>query len=517
MLFNSYEFIFLFLPIVWLGYQVLTRSGESGAAVCWLTLASLFFYGYWNPRVLVLLLITVAVTRAISRLLIATVGQPVWRRKGLLIVGLAFNLGMLGYYKYTNFLVDNLNAALGLQIFIDRIILPIGISFYTFEQLAFLVDSYRGETERGTFGRYLLAVTFFPQLIAGPIVHAKEMMPQFARVDREGLADKLAVGLTIFAIGLFKKVVIADTVAVYSDDLFEQATHGIAPMLIESWVGVLAYAFQIYFDFSAYSDMAIGLGWMFGIRIPINFASPYKATSITDFWQRWHISLSRWLRAYLYIPLGGNRRGVRRQYVNLFLTMLLGGIWHGAGWTFVLWGALHGAFLIINRLWRQWRGTAQVARHVWPARLLTFLCVVIAWVPFRAPNLASTFEVYSGMLGLNGVMLPPAASGIVALAPNLFGALGAQVGPSIFADGGIGALWLVPLFGVVWVLPNTQEWMGAAGPGLPTKGYPATVITDRARKWAWRPSAIYGVALAVLLVISIAEITDESPFIYFQF
>ncbi|MGD9743380.1 MAG: MBOAT family protein [Dongiaceae bacterium] len=515
MLLNSYEFIFVFLPAVWSGYQLLIRYRPQ-LAIWWLSLASLIFYGYWNVAWLPILVGSTLVNYAIASAL-SSMADGGRRRTHLLVAGLAFNLLLLGYFKYTNFLVDNLNAATGWALFVERIVLPIGISFITFQKIALLIDSYRGLAGRFDFSRFVLFVTFFPQLIAGPIVHYKEMMPQFAHLGREKLASKLAVGLTIFSIGLFKKVVIADGAAPFADELFEGAAAGASPALLESWIGAVAYGFQIYFDFSAYSDMAIGLAWIFGIRLPVNFASPYKATSIADFWRRWHITLSRFLRDYLYIPLGGNRRGRGRTYVNILATMLLGGIWHGAGWTFLLWGAMHGCFLVVHRLWREWRGAPANPRHAWPARLLTFLCVTLAWVPFRAPDLGSMLEVYRGMFGFNGVTLPDALSPIAALAPGLFAALGAEIGPLAFSDGRPNALLLVSLFVVIWALPNTHQWIGRASPGLPTEGYPATERTKPRYRMAWHPSLAHGLPVAMLLFVGILRINDESPFLYFQF
>lgn len=515
MLFNSYEFIFLFLPAVWAGYHFLIRYWPR-LATWWLSLASLGFYAYWNVAWLPILVGSILVNYSIAIAIPSRPRGDRWRTY-LLIAGLTFNLLLLGYFKYMNFLVDNLNAATGWGLFVERIVLPIGISFFTFQAIAFLIDTYRGVSGRYDFSRFVLFIVFFPQLIAGPIVHYKEMIPQFARLNRGGLASKLAVGLTIFSIGLFKKVVIADGAAPFADELFNGASAGGSPALLESWIGVIAYSFQIYFDFSAYSDMAIGLGWLFGIRLPVNFASPYKATSIADFWRRWHITLSRFLRDYMYFPLGGSRRGRGRMYVNILVTMLLGGIWHGAGWTFLLWGAMHGCFLVFHRLWREWRRVPTNPRHIWPARLLTFLCVTFAWVPFRAPDLGSMFEIYRGMFGLNGVVLPEALLHLVALAPGLFAAFGVEVGPLAISDNRTSALLVLSLFVVVWALPNTHQWIGRASPGLSTDGYPAT---KRSKPWhhmAWRPNLAYGMPVAVLLFIAILRSNAESPFLYFQF
>ena len=309
---------------------------------------------------------------------------------------------MLGYYKYFNFAVDQFNWLLGTDYHIGKILLPLAISFFTFQQIAYLVDSYRAEIEEHSFMHYCLFVTFFPQLIAGPIVHHKEMLPQFAKPETFRFsAFHVAVGLTLFSVGLFKKVVLAAGVAVYATPFFNAVDAGQPLTGFEAWLGALSYTLQLYFDFSGYSDMALGLARLFGIRLPENFNSPYKATSIVDFWRRWHITLSRFLRDYLYIPLGGNRKGPKRRYVNLFLTMLLGGMWHGAGWNFMIWGALHGTYLVINHAW-------STARSQWIAApigraetvfywLVTMLAVIVSWVYFRAETLAGANQMLLAM------------------------------------------------------------------------------------------------------------------------
>lgn len=320
----------------------------------WLILSSLFFYGWWNPAYLSLILFSMLFNYAFGTIL--SNGEKPKIRKYLLWVGVTTNLGFLGYFKYANFFVDQLNWAANSNFHLEKIILPLAISFFTFQQIAFLVDSYRHETKEFNFLQYCLFVTFFPQLIAGPIVHHKEMMPQFASNQVYKVNYKsLAIGLIIFTIGLFKKVILADGVAIYATPIFAEAEAEIAITLFSAWGGALAYTLQLYFDFSGYSDMAIGIAFMFGIKLPINFNSPYKSQSIIEFWRRWHITLSRFLRDYLYITLGGSKKGNVRRYVNLFITMLLGGIWHGAGWTFIIWGMLHGTYLMINHAWRKVR------------------------------------------------------------------------------------------------------------------------------------------------------------------
>ena len=333
MLFNSHIFIFFFLPITLLVFHQIGRRGKHRLAISWLVAASFFFYGWWNPPYLGLILISILFNYVLG------VSLSRIPRKTLLIVGISGNLALLGYFKYANFFTDTLNALTDANIALQQIVLPIAISFFTFQQITYLVDAYRGETQEYNFLHYCLFVTFFPQLIAGPIVHHKEMLPQFAEKSLYKIkADNLAVGVTIFIIGLFKKVILADGIAVYATPMFDAAEWYDSLTFFEAWCGALAYSLQLYCDFSGYSDMAIGIARMFGVKLPINFYCPYKAHNIIEFWRRRHITLSRFLRDYLYFPIGGNRRGVSRRYVNVMITMLLGGLWHGAGWTFVVWG-----------------------------------------------------------------------------------------------------------------------------------------------------------------------------------
>src|SRR5438874_10110851 len=342
MLFNSYPFIFLFLPITLIGYFVLVRLNHL-ATVIWLALASLVFYSVSNWQFVLLLLASIAFNYVIGLLLISKRPRPA-SRVAALTIGVAGDLLTLGYFKYAGFLAANLNAVFSTG-FTVNVLLPVGISFYTFTQIAFLVDAYRGNVARYALPHYALFVTYFPHLIAGPILHHKDMIPQFARKEtKHPDAHLMLCGIIIFAIGLFKKTCLADGI----QPLVALAFDARSPSFDQAWLGALAYTFQLYFDFSGYSDMAIGISLMFGIFLPVNFNSPYKAASIVEFWRRWHMTLSHFLRDYLYIPLGGNRRGRMLRYVNLMVTMLLGGLWHGAAWTFVIWGALHGAYLCVN-------------------------------------------------------------------------------------------------------------------------------------------------------------------------
>ena len=317
-------------------------------------------------------------------------------RKRLLIIIVAANITALFGFKYLD-LFANLAASLSGFVYEPLLIaIPLGISFYTFQEITLAVDAYRG-VPKVSLAKYVLFIVFFPHLIAGPLVHHREMVPQFSRF-RVTQRD-LAVGLALFTIGLTKKLCIADPLGVVVKIVFDApADH--PPGMLAAWTGTLAYTFQIYFDFSGYSDMALGLGRLFGIRLPVNFFSPYKARDISDFWGRWHMTLSRFLREYVYIPLGGNRKGPSRRHVNLMVVMLVGGLWHGDNWTFLLWGGLHGVFLVTHHLWHEKSGIVLGYRS---AQLLTFLCVVVAWVPFRAADIPATVAVWKGMIGLNGV------------------------------------------------------------------------------------------------------------------
>jgi len=315
----------------------------------------------------------------------------------VLVFGIIVNLGLLGYYKYADFFIWNVNQIAGTKFPALELILPLAISFFTFQQIAYLVDSSKGLTKEYDFLSYCLFVSFFPQLIAGPIVHHGEMMPQFSR-KRARLVhwDNVFRGIVIIAIGLFKKVIIADTLAVNVAAGFDSA--GGVLSFAEAWCSALSFTFQIYFDFSGYTDMAMGSALMFNIHLPLNFNSPYKALDIQDFWRRWHMTLSRWLRDYVYIPLGGSKRGKTRIYRNLLITFLLGGLWHGAGWTFVIWGALHGLATCLHRFWKN-RSLRLPGPLAW---LVTFVFVAIAWVFFRAENMNSAWMVIKGMFGFSG-------------------------------------------------------------------------------------------------------------------
>jgi D-alanyl-lipoteichoic acid acyltransferase DltB (MBOAT superfamily) len=400
MLFNSYTFILLFLPIVLIGYFFLTKKRLIVISKIWLILASLFFYGYWNPKYLPLLLLSIMLNFAVGSGLCNTQFKQKVHKKTILAIGIVLNLATLGYFKYMDFFIENVNNIFNLSLPMLKIVLPLAISFFTFTQIVYLIDSYKNETKESDFLNYMLFVTFFPHLIAGPIVYHKDLMPQFDILKNKVLNHKnIILGLFLFLIGLFKKVVLADTFSIYANIGFNPESH---LSLIEGWITCLSYTFQIYFDFSGYCDMALGSSKMFNIDLPINFNSPYKAISIQDFWRRWHITLSRFLRDYVYIPFGGSRAGEFNTYRNLFLTFLIGGIWHGASWMFVIWGALHGLALCVHRFWDKFK----IKMPQWLAIFTTFMFVNITWVFFRAENLDIAKKVLFAMFDFSHILIP---------------------------------------------------------------------------------------------------------------
>jgi alginate O-acetyltransferase complex protein AlgI len=391
MLFSSPVFIFAFLPIVAGLYFFLNSAGKEKLGKQWLVLASLFFYGYWNPVYIPLILGSILANFLLASSIIAPMRTKQAKRR-LLIFGITSNLSLLGIYKYSVFFTSNINHLFKSDLPILDLVLPLAISFFTFQQIAYLVDCYQGKIHKQNLTQYSLFVCFFPQLIAGPIVHHKEMMPQFDTRENAFINHKnIMVGLIILSIGIFKKLAIADTFSAWADSGFDSEK----PLsILEAWGATLSYTFQLYYDFSGYTDMAIGAALIFNIRLPQNFNSPYKALNIQDFWRRWHITLSHWLRDYLYIPLGGSKSGECNTYINIFVTFLLGGLWHGAGWGFVIWGALHGSALCIHRAWQK----TNLKLNRLTAWGLTFLFVHISWVFFRAESLEQAILIISSML-----------------------------------------------------------------------------------------------------------------------
>lgn len=518
MLFNSYIFIFVFLPTTIIGFFAICNTGRKHLALAYLVAASMFFYAWWNPIYIILILISII----FNYLMGMEIGRDTTKfsAKRILVLGIFANLLLLGYYKYANFFVENVNLLVNTGLHLDNIILPIGISFFTFTQIAFLIDAYRGEAREYNFFQYCLFVTFYPHLLAGPIVHHRELIPQFSKKSVYSFNYSfMSVGITVFSIGLFKKVCIADTVAAYSTPVFAAVANGSIPTFFEAWVAALAYTFQIYFDFSGYSDMAIGLSYMFGIKLPFNFHSPYKATNIIDFWHSWHMTLSRFLRDYLYIPLGGNRKGKIRRHVNLFITMLLGGLWHGAGWTFVIWGALHGLYLIINHAWRGLKSRAGIVSdtliETWCARILTFFAVVIAWIFFRAQDLGTAMAFLKGMFGFNGVKVPEGYLHKLGPLGKILSDSGVQFIEPEFHFGLPAWGLIAALLLIVWFIPNTQQILSKYRIGLDV--HHKLELSPFWQRFRWTPNLYWAVVIFIVSITAIAMTSNTSEFLYFQF
>ena len=482
MLFNSYQFILGFVPITVIVYFLLNRA-DARWRLSWLLLASLVFYGWWNPVYVPLLVASILINYVIGSYL----AQAKSYRRQVLIAGIGFNLTLIGFFKYAGFAVANLNLLPGVEIADPHLVLPLAISFFTFQQIAFLVDSYRGMVPKVSLLNYSVFVTFFPQLIAGPIVHHAEMMPQFATRKKAFDATRLATALSIFTIGLFKKTIIADNLAPTANVVFAKADAGAALSTPEAIFGPLSYTFQLYFDFSGYSDMAIGLGLLIGISLPINFMSPYQAESITDFWRCWHMTLSRFLKDYLYIPLGGNRKGKARRYINLMITMLLGGLWHGAGWTYVIWGGLHGALLLGHHLWQSIN-----ARFAWfkiprvAAVAITFISVMICWIFFRAETVDGAMNIISSLVNPGDLYMTKNE------VKNLFAAGSIKLGYTI----GI----LIAAFLIAFFAPNAANYH--LGTGSKTK---------------FQPDLVHLGFILVLWGAIFMSVGGSSEFLYFQF
>lgn len=499
MVFASHAFI-VFLSVTLCVYAI-TASRLPALSPYLLIAASLFFYGFWNVSHLLLFLASICGNYLAGQAMRSRIGRP--EGKLILVVGLSANIALIGYYKYAIFLLATASSVTGLHTPVLDVIMPIGISFFTFQQIAFLVDTWRGKVEAHSFRDYVFFVSFFPQLIAGPIVSQSDLFPQtIGRSDWRLKPEQLVVGISLFAVGLFKKTVIIDPFVPYIDAIYQTAAAGQPVATADAWLAAFGYSFQIYFDFSAYSDMAIGLAFMFGIRLPINFYSPYKAVDIRDFWRRWHMTLSRFLRDYLYIPLGGSRRGLAHTVMAVIVTMTIGGLWHGAGWTFILWGLVHGLFLAFNHLMRHLRRRRTgVADATWQSAPLghalsvavTFLAVTLAWVYFRSPDVATAHRMFTAMAGLTDASYQHLLGrGLIPLIP----------------------LWLF----IVMVLPNTTEMFRRARPYLDIREHLGTLATgpfDRLmlfrQNWRW------AIGSGLVLATAWFALSNLTPFIYFQF
>jgi D-alanyl-lipoteichoic acid acyltransferase DltB (MBOAT superfamily) len=490
-LFNSHFFLFGFLPLALLAVFGLGRLSFRGALSA-LTIASVGFYAWWDWHNLGLLIPSLLINFNFGRWLT----RDAKRRNGhasraILFLAVAFNLSLLGYFKYTDFALSTATALTGIPFTLRHIVLPLGISFFTFEQIAYVVDSSKGLARPYGFLEYCVFVTFFPHLIAGPIIQHDDLLSQMDERIRRPKRENLTLGFSLLAIGLFKKVVLADTVAVHVGAVYDAPASAAVPTLAAAWFSTVAYSVQLYFDFSGYSDMAIGLARMFNLKLPANFDSPYRAHNIIDFWRRWHLTLSRFLRNYLYIPLGGNRGGKVRRHLNLFLTMLLGGLWHGAGWGFVLWGGLNGVYLVINHLWRQFRGLPKdnpppkSRLQLEIGLTVTFILIMLSRVFFRTPSLASAKRVFLGLAGQNGL------------------------GVELLRAEWTAVVLLLVLYGWCRWAPNSQQWLAAKDPVLrPVEGASPLQITFNVR-WA--------ITLAALATSSLLLLNRVSEFLYFQF
>jgi alginate O-acetyltransferase complex protein AlgI len=494
MLFTSLEFLFCYLPVTFLGFFIIANMWGQLASAWWLASASIFFYGWWDIRYVPLLLGSVVFNYLIGR----TIAQ--FPKKSILLIGIAGDLALLGLFKYSDFFIATLNGVIDTQVELLHLVLPLGISFFTFTQIAFLVDSFRGCVREKNFGHYILFVTYFPHLIAGPVLHHNQMMPQFSKESVYRINfQNIALGTSIFVVGLAKKLLIADSMSIYVAPVFNSAHSGIGIDPYVAWAGVLAYTFQIYFDFSGYSDMAFGLSRLFGIDLPINFLSPYKSKNIIEFWRSWHITLSLFLKDYLYIPLGGNRHGNFRRYFNLLATMLLGGFWHGANWTFVIWGGLHGIFLCLNHAWSNF-STRFYTSHsdgIFSNMIrisITFIAVVFAWVFFRAENLSTARIVLKAMLCHGG------------------NAGWYDVMPSFSFT-----LFLVKLIVcsiLVWVFPNVYQIIAY------TEKSDKRIFGVPLINYIKQEALSLGILLSLLFLATVASQFgpgDTSPFLYFQF
>lgn len=519
MLFNSYFFIFVFLPLTLYGFFKLGTITSNKACLIWLVLTSFVFYGWFNPYFLFIIVFSIVVNAAIAKQLIKN------QQKRLLIAGIVLNLGLIGIFKYAQFATDNICWLFDLSAPDLKIALPLAISFFTFQQIAFIVDCYHGKVKKSDFLSYCLFIVFFPQLIAGPIVQHHQVISQFEnkRINKINMQN-IALGLSIFVVGLFKKVLFADNCASFANPIFLAAEQGIALTFFESWWGAIAYTLQLYFDFSGYSDMAIGLALLFNVKLPINFNSPYKAINIIDFWRRWHITLSTFLRDYLYIPLGGNRKGVFQRHLNLLITMLLGGFWHGASWNFVIWGALHGSYLVINHSWRTFRQSYlehDLNQSTWIgktlSRLLTIFCVIIAWVFFRAGTLDAALNMLKTMMGLNGISLIQSLGvKFEKITPWLMqhGITFNGLFTNELTDLKSATFLMIPLWMIILFLPNSQQcilsqsryssfWQN----NLSTKGGVAIL----------QKNTLSAILIGIMGMLSIICLAKASDFIYYQF
>ena len=540
MLFNSYTFLFGFLPVVLIVFLAL-KLRSVRLALTWLILSSIVFYAWWRPWNLLIIGPSLGVNFLIGRALLAVHGDKsrATLARWLLGAGILFNVCLLGYFKYANFTRSVLNDVAGTEFVLHSIVLPLGISFITFQKIAFLIDVHGGRIKDFSFRDFCLFVLFFPQLIAGPIVHYREMMPQFHALPRRMDREALAVGLTLLALGLFKKVIFADGVAGHISPLYAGAAAGAEITLIWAWIAALGFTLQIYFDFSAYSDMAAGLARCIGPKLPMNFFSPLKATNIIDFWARWHITLTRFLTAYIYNPvtlwltrrraksgktLLNHRQPALIPFMKILafptlLTMYISGLWHGAAYLFVAWGLLHGLYLVVNHAWRLFaprylpKLTRSSGFHKSFGFLLTFVAVVVAMVLFKGPTPQAAGEVLRGLAGLNGLSLP----GSVTDKLSSFGGLDIATDTSSARDLILAAAWVFGLSIIALLMPNSLQLLARYQPVLEDIETVGRADGLMGRFFRWQPSFIWSLVIACLVVMAIVNIGGPSEFLYWQF
>ncbi len=541
MLFNSYEFVFFFLPITAIAFYLLGSRSKS-LAIGWLILASLAFYAWWRPLNVALIAPSILINYGLSRWLMRLANEQRMRAaRAVLVAGIAFNVVFLGYFKYANFLVGAVNDVAGTSYALEHIILPLGISFITFQKIAFLVDVAAGRVKEFTLRDYCLFVLFFPQLIAGPIVHYREVMPQFHSTSCRFDPPAAAVGLTLFFAGLFKKVVLADGISPMVSAIYADAASGHPVTMVYAWMAAIGFTLQIYFDFSGYSDMAVGIARLFGVTLPANFNSPLRASSIIDFWLRWHLTLTRFLTAYIYNPLSlwitrrrmakglkgvGGRSTPPGAFVAVLMlptlfTMCISGLWHGAGYTFIFWGFLHGLFLSINHLWilltrRYWPDHQRYGFVLNPASfMLTFIAVVGAMVFFKSPTMASAWNMLAGMIGRHGIAMPEATMAHLGSFGGLARALAVQIAPPDLQFAPL-ARWIAGLLAVAWFCPNTLQILSAEKPATgvdlehPYKHGPALHLR-------WSLSFVWLLALTGTSIVAVLHLGGVSEFLYWQF
>lgn len=486
---------------------------------------SLFFYSWWNPAYFFLIALSLTTNYTLGRLILTNIKKH--NKFLFLILGITFNLGLLSYYKYSSLIVDIINDITSGDISLGNVILPLAISFFTFQQIAFLVDSTYEKIKSINFPDYVLFVSFFPQLIAGPIVHYKEMIPQFSSLNTTETSKNLTIGITLFSIGLFKKVVFADSISDYVSPIYDQAATGNITFL-QAWIAGVGFTLQIYFDFSGYSDMALGIARMFGIILPINFNSPLKATSIIDFWSRWHITLTRFLRDYLYIPLGGNRRGTPRKFFNILVTMFISGLWHGAGYQYLMWGSLHGFFILLNHSWyillpnKLYKSKCYQKASKPIGVILTLFMVSFSFLFFRAEDLTTGYRMASSMIGINGFSLPEGIYIKLDFLNQYLKLLNITVDATSGSQIVYGSLLTISLLFIALVFPNSLDIMKNFKPALgyleTKKGVVNLLYYNKLKSLIiFKHSKLWAVIVGTSLAIGIMGIQQVSEFIYWQF